>query len=627
MIRAISKALSFRRSGWPGALIGAALALVYALTLQRQINGATHLQMMDVAEMQIALATWGTLHPAGYPLYTILGNLFVAFWKVWGVPAAVASAGFSLVLGVATLALLYRLVWEMTGRALAAVTAAVLLGISRTFWLFSSVAQTYTMNSLLMVLLIWLSLRYSRHGRERDLILLGVVSGATLAHHRTIVHLLPWLGLLVILPVMWRLRPWRALLVGSVLGFLPLALYLYIPLRAAQGAFYQYMPVRTLEEFWYFVSQQEYSPHFRFVGSVAEALERMRHSLDLWLADLSAAGLLAGIVGLLAGSWRSPERRLMLALACSALSMMIFPLWYVDPDSMFIPLVLILAIGAGALVDLATNRWRYAPWVAGAMLAGVVALLLPGNFQFVRSITRNSASQDLIDAAASIDQACPTILSHWGWDLKAYQYGQAVTGQLKCAQVVTPSDDLRALLASGQSLYVAAHFFYQMSLQEFHQRVGETRLSSAGVGVVEVSARAKNDMPTGLAGQPTPMGAEIVLLGYHLDYTTGGVLDLTLYWQTRAKPAGDYSVFVHLSDQDQITSPEHIIAQADSQAPVYGWYPTMQWSAGEIVREDYRLVVPPGKTPRSLAVGMYTQDAAGAFHNLGLVNISLDFQE
>ena len=297
---------------WAGALACTAFAAVYALTLQRQINGAGHMQMMDVAEMQIVLASWGTLHPAGYPLYTILGNLFVAVWKWLGVPAAVASAGFSLVLAVAALALLYCLVWELTEHTLPALTAVVLLGVSRTFWLFSSVAQTYTLNAVLIVLLIWLSLRYSRHARDRDLILIGLVTGAALAHHRTIVHLLPWIGLLVILPVLWRARPWRAMLVGGVMIVLPLSLYLYIPLRTAQGAAYQYMPVKTLNDFWYFVSQKEYQPHFRFVTSMAEAAERMGHSLELWLGDMSAVGLLGGIAGLVAGIMRSTEKRLYL---------------------------------------------------------------------------------------------------------------------------------------------------------------------------------------------------------------------------------------------------------------------------------------------------------------------------
>ncbi len=611
---------------WPGALVGAAFAVAYAFTLQRQINGDTHLQMMDVAEMQIVLASWGTLHPAGYPLYTILGNLFVAFWRLLGAPPAVASAGFSLVMGVAALLLVYRLTGELTGRALPAAAAAGLLGASRTFWLFSSVAQTYTMNAMLVALLIWLSWRYSREGRERDLILIGLVVGATLAHHRTIVHLLPWLGVLVILPTAWRARAWRAALIGGVLALLPLSLYLYIPLRTAQGAAYQYMPVKTLDEFFYFVGQQEYQPHFRFVGSAGEALERMGHSLGLWVGDLSAVGLIGGAAGLLVGIARSSERRLMLALALSALSMMIFPLWYVDPDSMFIPLVMLLAIGVGTLINYGARYGQYALWAAGVIAAGIIIWLAPGNTAFVRSITYNPASQDVIDAAAAIPETCPTILSHWGWDLKAYQYAQIVTGQLGCAQIVTPSDDLRGLLRSGKSLYAAAHFFYQMSPDEFRQRVGNHYLNSAGVGVIEISKRVGTQAPADLEGSPVTMG-EITWLGYRLERASTHTFDLALFWQANARPSGDYSVFVHVSDKEHIAGPQDLIAQADSLAPVYGWYPTGQWQAGQVVRDDYRIQAPPGKTPRMASVGMYTRDETGGFYNLGAVNIPLPAQE
>lgn len=615
---------------WPGVLVCVAFACAYATTLQRQINGAGHLQMMDVAEMQIVLASWGTLHPSGYPLYTILGNLFVAFWKWLGAPAAVASSGFSLVLGVATVWLQYRLMLDLTQRALPAVTASVLLGASRTFWLFSSVAQTYTMNAALVVLMIWLSLRYGRRAQHRDLILLGLVTGATLVHHRTIIHLLPWLGLLVILPVLGRVRPYRALLIGAGLAALLLTLYLYVPLRTAQGAAYQYMQVKTPGELWYFIAQREYQPHFSFVSSAAEAAQRMGHSLALWLGDLGAIGLLGGVLGLLAGIWarspldqNTPERRLFAALTLSALSMMAFPLWYLDPDSMFIPLVAVLAIGAGWLVNLAIARWRAAAGVSGGILAGVVLSLAPSNFRFVRSLTYDPASQKLIDAAAAIPAPCPAILSHWGWDLKAYQYAQIVTGQLACAQIVTLNDDLRAILKDGASLYAASHFFYQMSQDEFRQRVGSARLSSAGPGMLEISKRIRTDPPPGLAGQPTPMGPDVILLGYRIDRKPGGALGLTLYWQAVSQPAGDWSVFVHVSDKTEIAGPGDIIAQADSRAPVYGWYPTSQWQAGEVVREDYELAGPPGLVPRLVAVGLYTRDNTGGFHNLGVAHLRL----
>jgi hypothetical protein len=383
------------------------------------------------------------------------------------------------------------------------------------------------------------------------------------------------------------------------------------------------MQVKTSSDLWYFVSQKEYQPHLRFVASMAEAVERMGHSLELWLGDLSAIGLIGGMVGLFAGMFGTAQRRLFLALALSALSTMIFPLWYIDPDSMFIPLVIILAVGAGVLVNESMIRWRATPWAAGALLAGVVALLAPGNFRFVRSLTYNPSSQNLIDAAAAIPTPCPTILSHWGWDLKAYQYGQIVTGQLTCARIVTLDDDLRKLLKDEQDLHVSAHFFYQMSQDEFRQRVGSIHMNSAGLGMVKISKRIQTSPPQDLAGQPTPMGSDMTLLGYRIKRSSNGVFDVTLFWQAQDKPAGDYSVFVRLSDKNEISAPGDITAQVDSQAPVYGWYPTSQWQTDEVVREDYGLTVPPGKSLRLLAIGLYTREASGAFYNLGVANFPL----
>ena len=85
-------------------------------------------------------------------------------------------------------------------------------------------------------------------------------------------------------------------------------------------------------------------------------------------------------------------------------------------------------------------------------------------------------------------------------------------------------------------------------------------------------------------------------------------------------------LFRHCSSfrQAPISAPGDLIAQADSENPVYDWYPTTKWGAGEIVREDYSLDVPPGKTPTLLSVGMYTRDAAGAFHNLGVVDLPVN---
>ncbi len=89
------------------------------------------------------------------------------------------------------------------------------------------------------------------------------------------------------------------------------------------------------------------------------------------------------------------------------------------------------------------------------------------------------------------------------------------------------------------------------------------------------------------------------LIGYDLHWNAD-VLDLTLYWQSLAPFDRDYTVFVHALD-----ARGEIVAQADQQ-PQSGNYPTSMWSAGEQIRDDYRLTLPPGNY--RIELGLYHPD-------------------
>jgi len=92
------------------------------------------------------------------------------------------------------------------------------------------------------------------------------------------------------------------------------------------------------------------------------------------------------------------------------------------------------------------------------------------------------------------------------------------------------------------------------------------------------------------------MGGVITLLGDHLQRSSDGkTLYLTLYWEANGAQRQDYSVFVHVSDKSAITGPADIVSQSDSLHPVYGWYPTSRWVAGEVVRDDYAITEDPAR--------------------------------
>jgi hypothetical protein len=82
---------------------------------------------------------------------------------------------------------------------------------------------------------------------------------------------------------------------------------------------------------------------------------------------------------------------------------------------------------------------------------------------------------------------------------------------------------------------------------------------------------------------------QIRLLGYHVDRDEtwpGDRLAITLYYEALVPFGIDYTVFVHLVDQNG-----NIVAQQDTYTGM-GRYPTTLWTPGEIIADTFHLVLP-----------------------------------
>ncbi|MGC8837733.1 MAG: hypothetical protein ACP5UM_04875 [Anaerolineae bacterium] len=96
-----------------------------------------------------------------------------------------------------------------------------------------------------------------------------------------------------------------------------------------------------------------------------------------------------------------------------------------------------------------------------------------------------------------------------------------------------------------------------------------------------------------------PGGGRIALLRSEVRAEQGRV-HLDLSWQAWGQVQGDYTLFVHLVDEDG-----RILAQEDAP-PVGGARPTAGWRPGEIVEESRTLPLPQGTSgPLRLALGWY----------------------
>jgi hypothetical protein len=107
---------------------------------------------------------------------------------------------------------------------------------------------------------------------------------------------------------------------------------------------------------------------------------------------------------------------------------------------------------------------------------------------------------------------------------------------------------------------------------------------------------------------PTTVNAswrEGILLTGHDDLPAnlqpGQELTLRLVWSATRPPDGDYTMFVHLLDDE-----DAIVAQSD-RTPEGGFYPTSHWDATDLVEDTYILTLPetlPDGRLR-LVVGVY----------------------
>jgi hypothetical protein len=137
------------------------------------------------------------------------------------------------------------------------------------------------------------------------------------------------------------------------------------------------------------------------------------------------------------------------------------------------------------------------------------------------------------------------------------------------------------------------------------QVAGSDRQEPVSLGTIDVEATARLWAPPPFNH---PVGArlsdKVTLLGYNLDRQEGRpgeAIHLTLIWQSLGEMDTAYTVFTHLLDEN-----EQIRGQKDNP-PKAGSYPTTLWTAGEVIVDEYEIVIDADASPGRLQieVGMY----------------------
>jgi len=430
-----------------GALFLVAL-LVYVGTAAPDVLPA------DAGEFQLVAALLGVAHPTGFPLYTMLGHLFIRLLP-WGTPAyrlnlmsGLLAAG-TLVLVARGTRLWARRLGASPPMAIAGgLAAALTLGTATTFWAQATIANIRTLACCFAALGLYALSRFAtasgQRQADRALVLLGLALGLGGGHYPPLAFVSLFFVIYVLLAdprlAVQPRRWWRPLLVGLISFLLPLV---YLPIQGALGAPLAPEGLDTLPGFLHhFLARGFAGDMFAFAtaADLPHRLALLPTLLSFQFNVVPLAAALLGLAGLLRRDWR-----LFVLLAGSLVLHAFVSITYRAPQTVeyLMPAYLPIALAVGLLPALSSaprlaSGVSRARFLASSCLAATVlwAGLLNGwahGASFVELAGDHTARQT-VEPLLETAPAGSLVLADWRW-VMPLRYLQQVEGLRPDVQV------------------------------------------------------------------------------------------------------------------------------------------------------------------------------------------------
>ncbi|MEM7356236.1 MAG: DUF2723 domain-containing protein, partial [Acidobacteriota bacterium] len=186
----------------------------------------------DSGELVAAAATLGIPHPSGYPLYVLLGKLWIVLVPIGSV--AFRMSLFSAVMAAAACGLFFGLLRRAGLAKVAAAFGSLLLAFGPSFWSQANIQRVYSLSAFFVVAVTACALEWQRSRKIHWMVLAAFLAGLGTCSHTVLGLIGVAVGLFALLdePALLR-RPFHlAACVGAgVVGLLP---YAYLLLRSRQ---------------------------------------------------------------------------------------------------------------------------------------------------------------------------------------------------------------------------------------------------------------------------------------------------------------------------------------------------------------------------------------------------------
>jgi len=403
--------------------------LLYSWTLAPTVT------LTDSGELIVVARGLGIAHPPGVPLWIILAHLasLVPFGNIAerinfssALFAALACAMLTLAVAELTITASYLATSKRRKRgaqtkkteesgvahlivAAPAVGAGLLMAFSRTLWSYATITEVYALNTLLILVIFFLMLRWRRWivadrmhigtainaaevtsritSYDAYLYAAALVFGLALGvHHVTVALTLPAIAFMVFRTQGVRFFTSSRLLYAALISIGALvAVYAYLPLAASRSPVINWGHPRSLQEIWRHITGRQYQVYFSFKPEImgeqfAEFCRMALREFGFPWLPLSLVLAFAGFVDAF-----KRDRTTFWFLLTIIIADLAYALSYEiaeDKDAYYLPTFISIAIAAGLGIG-----WMIRRAVSKPVLVGKLSVVVPTVVLLVCAIT------------------------------------------------------------------------------------------------------------------------------------------------------------------------------------------------------------------------------------------------
>ncbi|MEW6620426.1 MAG: DUF2723 domain-containing protein [bacterium] len=353
--------------------------LVFLLSFFTYLKTLTpDVALQDTGELISCAYLLGIPHPPGYPLYCLLGKLWMTILPIGNIAyrmnmLSALCAGLScmmvyfIILKLAVTSKQWTVKKDFSdspilpfsisiSNLISAIVGALMLAFASTFWQQAVIAEKYTLNALFVTFVIFILLKWHEGvigcNPKSYLYLFAFTLGLSFTHHMQTIYLIP-ASIFFILTECYKCRYSSLITLHSSVKLLccfitPLFLYLYLPLRAIVNPLVNMGDPDTWKRFIEHITAEQFGGYFE----ISEAVGRLYTSLaqffpHQWTIYLIWFGLIGGFFVC------KYSMRLFVFLSLILITNILYSLFYNIPNiqDYYLPAFMVFAIWMGVGVQ------------------------------------------------------------------------------------------------------------------------------------------------------------------------------------------------------------------------------------------------------------------------------------